>query len=306
MLLQSLTVAAAGLAGTTTAFLIPPEISHSVVNTMPVDMPSMPAGVRVVKVDCPGCPVQWLDADANVHVEKDMENHLLLGFRIDRRPDSDRLLVNDYEIFPNPDPLARRPLFAPQGMRDTAYYAETGTNTPNAMNTKIPRLGYSLHWRPLTEDKESHMELISVDFQVIEVHDAFVNGIPSVHVKLVKTENGGLVMGDIQVTASQTVQSNPMDKQEECTTAVCKWRAIIADRLRNFKPHGCGGKVAKFGQHKGKEQHRPRPGGHHHSHHNHHHGPLREHSWGQLFKKLGSHILFPVFIGIVAGVSASM
>ncbi len=155
----------------------------------------------------------------------------------------------------------------------------------------------------MAADRDSGMELVSVDFQVLEVGNTLVDGLANVHMKLIKTPEGGLMMGAVELTAAQTV-SSPMDpaKQDECTTIVCKWRAIIADHLKHIKPHhGCAGKT---GHHQvdgadGQVQ----------AHRHHHDGrPFRmhEHSWSQLFKKFGSHIFFPIFVGIVAGVVASM
>ena len=48
--------------------------------------------------------------------------------------------------------------------------------------------------------------------------------------------------------------------------------------------------------------------GHHGWRHGHHHGGMHryEHSWGQLLKSITAHVLLPVLIGIVAGVSVSL
>ncbi len=304
MLLKSLSIAAAGLAAAT-AFLLPLEVDSvdvSSVSGLPFHTPKI-AEYQTLKLACPGCPLHFRGRHGKLRVKQGIDSVLELTFNIDHQPKYDRLLLNGLELYPNADPFAMHPLAAAQ-TPDLEEADRRGVRVPNALRKveAVPaQLGFSLQWQPLTTDKASRMELISLDFQVVEIGNTFVDGIPNVHVKLIKTADGGLMIGDMEVTASQTM-SSPMDKQEECTTIVCKWRAIIADRLKHMKQHKCG-KMGKMGHHKVDGQHN-----HHHSHSHHGGRPLRlhEHSWSQLFKKFGSHILFPIFVGIIAGVTASM
>ncbi len=313
MLMKPLTLAAAvaGFAAAASAFLLPPDIDAAAVDVLPFDAPHV-AESQDVKLNCPGCPLRAKGHHGGFHLKQGIQSHLDLNFTIDHQPQGDRLLVNGFELYPSPDPLNN--VFTAPQIPDFKDGQRGGPKAPRPhrnVDALEPRLGFSLQVRTVTKDKANQMELLALDLQILEVGTSFVDGIPNVHISLIRTTAGALMIGDVQTPESQTIQANPMDKQEECTTVLCKWKAIIADKLSHMKPHKCGGKMGKTAHHKGQGKGKAWQHGHH-GHHNHHHSgrphrqPLHEHSWSQLFKKLGSHILFPVLVGIVAGVSISM
>ncbi|KZL78916.1 hypothetical protein CI238_11476 [Colletotrichum incanum] len=298
MLLKSL-AAAAGLAITATqAFVIFPEISEAdsdIVNALPFEQSSSETGLAShrVKVDCPGCPLTMRHPDGRYHTMTNIDNHLELTFSIDTDTYGvDHLLVNDFELYPKPASWYKA-LRAPQ----IPDFTEAATKHPRKTDPNTPQLGYSLGVRPVAKDDEQQLELVEIDLQIIEVGNSFVSDVPNVNVKLIKSPAGNLMIANVE----QTETSVPSHQEEEhveapaedCTTFYCKWRAAILNKMQRMKH--CGGRKNHGGM-RGQHRH-----GHHNGQVRHHH-----HTWGQLAKNIASHILLPVLIGIVAGVSVSI
>ncbi|KAK1573792.1 uncharacterized protein LY79DRAFT_673350 [Colletotrichum navitas] len=305
MLLKSLAAASLAIKATQ-AFVVVPEISQAdseIVNTLPFELeqPSTEMGLAShrVKVDCPGCPLAMRHYDGRYHTMANINNHLELTFSIDTDTlGVDHLLVNDFELYPKPASWYKA-LRAPQ----IPDFTEAATKHPRKASPNTPQLGYSLGVRHVAKDTEQQLELVEIELQIIEVGNSFVSDIPNVSVKLIKSPTGNLMIANIEQTET-SVPSRQEEEQEEveehveapaedCTTFYCKWRAAILNKMHRMKH--CGG----------RKNHGAMHGQHRHGHHNgqvrHHH-----HTWAQLAKNVASHILFPVLIGIVAGVSVSI
>ncbi|KAI0975581.1 hypothetical protein F4678DRAFT_456933 [Xylaria arbuscula] len=312
MHLRSL-IAGVGLVATTNALLLPPDIpiADDAVKALPVPT-DIDADVVLSKIpdsqtldlECPGC------FRVGRKQEKVIPSHLKLDFSIESTDGADRLTVNGYELYPNPD-LLRSTLMAPV-LPDMASRRHGegprlrgGPNRPQ----KSQRLGFAMETEAVPTDDEEDLQLINVEIQIIEVGDVFVESIPNVQVKLVKTPSGKLAIGTIDTIRFHTPGSP--DGRKECSSTVCKWKALFFEKLaRIFSFKGCNG------------PHPPPPHGHHHGehHHGHGHGPGshphpppphphhmgHKHSWGHGFRVFVTHILFPIIIGIIAGVSASL
>ncbi|EMR66629.1 hypothetical protein UCREL1_6379 [Eutypa lata UCREL1] len=310
-------IAAAGLtASAVNAFLLPPDVSvDDIVTTLPVPVQfdedvSLPkiAQTQNLKLNCPGCPIRvrphWKSHHEEASIKTDIPSHLELDFSIatSDSPDGvDRLLLNGFELYPKSNPF-----------QDTLTAAllpdlEVGKmKLPGHIKGPPPHhlqnLGFGLQTRliPSTDDDDD-LELVMVDLQVIEVGDAFVDGIPNVEIKLVKSPSGKLMIADLAATESENVQTTPMDSQEECTTMFCKWIAMAKEQFGRFRSgKHCGGRPGHAGQESGHmevDMHRHREGRPHHEH---------RHRWGHLLKNIATHILLPVAIGIMAGVTASI
>ncbi|KAM0280849.1 hypothetical protein ACHAQH_003879 [Verticillium albo-atrum] len=288
MLWKQLT-AAAGLAATTAhAFVVVPEISGAdkdIVNALPVhdslpfEITDSSVETRKLKLDCPGCPIKF-----GFDTKTDIKNHLDLVFTIDASGPVDRLLVNDFALYPKTSSWysSLRAPQVPDFVKEATKHHVKGT-------PRNPQLGYSLSTRPLVkEDADQQLELIQLDFQVIEVGNYFIDGIPNINVKLVKTPAGKLMIGSID-----TVETRPADQtpEEECRTFACKF----FKSLKNMRP-GCGRKqgMGHAGHHDG-----------HHGHHSHQH-MRSHHTWRQLVKMITWGIILPVLVGLVAGVTVSI
>lgn len=229
----------------------------------------------------------------------DIPSHLELDFGIVPSDNADRLMLNGFELFPNPDPL-RNTLTA--AVRPDVLHRQM-KKRPHFKGPKPQTLGFGMQTRPVAKNEEDALELIEIKLDIIEVGDVFVDGIPNLQVNVVKTPTGKLMLGEIKTIDSETSQSNPMDKQEECTTLLCKWKAVIMQKLAGLRFHkGCGGRPAHAKGHeevKGNNESKvEEPQEPHHGH--------RQKNWGLLFKNIASHILLPVAVGIFAGITACM
>ncbi|KAI5867628.1 hypothetical protein GGS23DRAFT_592926 [Durotheca rogersii] len=316
-------LAAAGLAASTTnALLLPPEIAGSdndIVTTLPVPIEAdvgihKVAEARSLKLECPGCPLR-IPHHGKIMVTTDVPSHLELDFSIEPSEGADRLMLNGFELYPKAG-LFRNSLTAvvrPEfGHKQSKRPHIKGRPRP----LTVQPLGFGVQTSHIAKNAEDSLELIMIELDIIEVGDVFVNGIPSVHIKLVKTSTGQLMIGSLEAVSPKTTQSNPMDKQEECATLLCRWAAVFRQKLASLRLHkGCGGRPSHSqGPSHGKENNphqshhaHGKEDGSHQSHHDHHEEHERHRkNWGLLFKNIASHIVLPVAIGILAGVAASI
>jgi len=290
--MRFLALAAAGLA-VAQAFVLVPEIAQAdsdIVNALPYNDP-FTAAHQSLKLSCPGCPMlpHGRNGKAGKKHHKDIPNHLELSFAIDHNSNNgDRLLLNDFELYPNADPW-HGALTAPQ----VADVAEKHHHPNHKTGPHDVQLGYSLAVRPVAkEDSAQQLQLIDVELQVIEIGNFFVDGIPTVKVGLLKTPTGDLVIARVEAQEQPEVP----EKVEDCETLVCRWKAMVheqLDSLKKFKQH-CGGR--KKGQQGNAAE---PPAGDYRV-------VYRHRTWSRLFRNITTYVLLPVLIGIVAGVSISV
>ncbi|KAK4102144.1 hypothetical protein N658DRAFT_523288 [Parathielavia hyrcaniae] len=324
MLLKRLTAAAGLLAiPATQAFLVPPEVSDAdiqVANTIE-GISAQVAETHVVEVECPGCPILVRGRRGKTYLRKtDRPSHLELTFSIEHQPGHDRLLVNGIELYPDPRP-SFEPLLAPQINEDKRHHRghdrhdrdhddHKHRGRPSRHAPQPQRLGFAARVGPLTEDATGQYEVVEIEFQIIEVGVAFIDGIPAVKVKLIQDGEGRLLMLQLEKSEPKQVLEHTKGGAEQCQTMMCQWIAMAREKLKSLKGFGhCrGGGHSKGGM--ASLAHSEAPHGHPHHHHPPADGPwsapFREHRWGKLLKHIGSHILLPVFVGIVAGVSVSL
>ncbi|KAB5559978.1 hypothetical protein GE09DRAFT_73797 [Coniochaeta sp. 2T2.1] len=300
MLLKPLTLATAGLAAAAQAFLLPPTVSDSDIDI--VNSLSVPQHINL-NVTCPGCLqlAKGSHHDFTAAVEK--PSHLELAFSIDHTSDGDRLVVNGFPLYPKANPFIstlKSPVVPNDGLRPAIK--ELRGHRPRPCPAKV--LGYQLSVRQQAASQDDGLALYSLDLQIVEVGDVFVNGIPNVHIKLVKDiTTGALVIGSIETTESETANDKP---DEECTTFMCKWMTSMKDAAKKMKGK-CHGKM-RGGAHGARPHHSGHHGGRHGGQQHHPGGPHRtgHHSWGRLLKDIGQHVLLPVAVGIIAGISVSL
>ncbi|PQE15773.1 hypothetical protein CJF30_00006196 [Rutstroemia sp. NJR-2017a BBW] len=277
--------ATAALSASSHAFLLPPSISNADA--------AIEADGRLMSIDCPGCPITIGDLRGGLH-DVQGPSKLLLNFSISHDGNKDHLNLNGLRFYPidvgSEPPM--EPLTAPQLIKTP------GTAWAEAAD---PELGFALrvaHAVPYS--KEDEINLITVVFDVIEVGKTFVTGVPSVELKLLETPSGKLMIGDSQIIPAKSQSASPTDNIQECTTPLCKWRAILADRLSKLKGFtGCGGKARPASE---KPHHHGSHGGDGRPHRFHH----KHHGFARFLRGIVLHIFVPVVIGIVAGITASV
>lgn len=309
-------ITAAGLAvSTTSAFLLPvTDISdNDHVTTLPVPSDTdfsiaVPEAAEMQKLElpCPGCPVpvghHKGDHRKPPKMKTDIPSHLELAFSIDHAADHDRLMLNDFELYPRgmrlADTLGAQVL--PDPMEET--HKDSKHKLPGHRKQHMPivqPLGYAMSTSPVAQSTEDDLELVQIELQIIEVGNVFVDGVPSVEIKVIKTPEGGLMIGGIKTTESESLAKAPTEKQEECSTMLCRWKAMLSSSMGRFRPHCGGGRrpAHAAGQLEGHH-------GHPHGHGP--HGQQHRHRFSHLLRNIVSHIILPVLVGIAAGITASI
>jgi hypothetical protein len=124
------------------------------------------------------------------------------------------------------------------------------------------------------------------------------------------------MIGDVAVKEAQT----PSEAGQECTSFLCKWRAIVAAKIAKLKgSKGCGGSRAKQESATAIADSAPAPivkGGpmkpvkpNYHSLHGAHRVHRHRHRHGGFARFLRSivfHVFIPIMIGVVVGIMASL
>lgn len=284
------------------AFLLPPSISKSdndVVNALPFDA-AIEADGRLLAVDCPGCPISTQDIQGGRHSLKGL-NRLMFNFSVSHDDGHDRVLLNGLQFYPIDMESSLERLTAPQMIK-------TSENT--WVEAAEPDLGYALRvHKPISYSKQDQIDLIIATLEIIEVGNTFVDTVDSIELKILTTPSGKFMIGDAQVTPSppKSHLSNTIGDGQECTSVLCKWRAIIADKLSALKK-GCGGKAQPISHnnrpHGGHR--RPRPQGHHGGHGRPHRFSHKHHGITRFLRGVVLHVVIPVIIGVVAGITASL
>jgi hypothetical protein len=279
----------AGLATIGQAILLPPSASSAdadIANTLPFEAKSGAEG-RTLDLECRHCPVPTKQQNELKWIS-DVESKLQLQFEI-VESELDTLQLNGVQIYP-PHDLPLEPIGAPQITQETLLNDYT----------VFLNLGYELDITPAMKSENDQLELILVRFQVVEIAGRFVDGLDSVLLKLLKTPNGKLMIGDLGT--GPTI--NPGGK--DCQTLICQMKKIVTGKLSHLKPKkGCGSKAAPVKGHPhGHGGHSSEHGSEHGTHRHHrHHGLSR---FLHALKRAAFHVLIPVLIGIAAGFTASL
>jgi len=159
---------------------------------------------------------------------------------------------------------------------------------------------------PVHSEKDN-LDLITIHMEIIEVGNAFVQGIPAIEVSLVRTSSGKLMLGNAVMLPVGATELTPSDGDQECATIYCKWRAIIAAKLSKLKGCHKSNKAPPRPNASvdGPKDHGARPRPHHHSgrpHRHNHHGRHR-HAFFRFLRNISIHVLLPIAIGAAFGVA---
>ncbi|CAK7222319.1 hypothetical protein SCUCBS95973_004802 [Sporothrix curviconia] len=201
---------------------------------------------------------------------------------------------------------------------------------------KVP-LGYSMQTQVVGQDDSNGMDVVALALQIIEVNNVFVQNIPAVNIRLIRTPEptGGLMIARIDVdgdAASEQIKKldhghRKTDEErmaalkeelDACSNILCRWKAIISSSIKAHHS-GCAGKAMAKAM--GGDNDDDKKDGKHRYHHHHHHeenddseegsaatpapaSHMRHHSFGHLVKKFAAHVLLPVFIGAAVGAAS--
>lgn len=300
-MLTTTAVVAAGLAVVSQAFLLPPSVSSAdidIVKALPFESLAQ-ANSRTLNLQCTTCPVAIAQNGGMTTWLSGLDSYLQLVFTVN--DESDVLSMNGVQIYPPRFDRAPEPLIALQ--------VAEGTSPSDATNQNL-RLGYELTFRPVDKTEKSgedEFQLLAMHFQVVEIGDKFVDGLESVEVKLIKSSSGKLMMADLETAPTSNPPIDPSKDGADCTTLICKFRAIVAGKLSNMKPKkgGCGSKAGSVptisSGRRPHKHHGPRP-----NHHGHRHRHSKFGRFLHTMRSVAFHVIIPVFVGIAVGLSASI
>jgi len=296
------------LALTAQSILLPPEISwdaERLKDTVDVNN-------HLIRLNCPGCLFAESDGTGKVyHWEDGVENALFLNFSIDSAS-PEALTLNGVQLYPL---QIVPPLLTALQIPSTVSLMALNIVTATYWDTGIMpfarlRLDYELSVRPMivrhmTSDWNETVSVVS--FRIIGIEGKPVMGLDTVEMDLRKSPDNLLYIASLEKTQAShdPFSINPIPgfeaNKEECTVfpLLCKLKTIVGDKLSGVKAS------LKKGCHKSRPGHvkghsagkSGRP--HHHGHHG-----LRK-----LFyrlKRVAAHIIVPVFIGIAAGMAATL
>jgi len=287
MLFTQLGVAAA-LVSVSSAFLLPPQITKvdkDVINTLPIEDMVATDG-RIVAIKCPGCPIP-----DNLETTHYTSGHsmLMMNFTILHHDGgADKLLLNGLPIYP---------VDLRQFMNGDILTADQRFEGSENVWT-VATLGYSMSAKHVEASSQDQVSLTALHISIIEVANQFISGIPSMEIKLLETPSRQLMIGDVEVMAS------PYTTGQECTTLLCKWKAIITAKVSELKKECGSSKAHPQAGTDPKPYHghgRPRVGGKHRGHR--HHKPS---AFARFLRGIVFHVFIPIVIGIMVGIFASL
>jgi len=304
--------AVAALAAIGQAFLLPPTITpadNDIIKTLPVDA-AVAADGRLVSIVCPGCPVEVTNLEGlTKSAAARVDSQLRFNFSIEHG-DADHLLLNGVQLYPI-DPSVMALTYS--------LTADQLVKTPegNWNYAASPRLGYSLSISSPELSPDQQLGLISIRLEIEQLGQTFMSGFPIIEVKLLETPSRKLMIGDVAIK-----EKTPTEAGQECTSIICKWKAIIAAKVSQLKAsHGCGGSRAKHGSTASSVAQSDTPaalvkGGpmkpakpNHHGHHGGHRAHRHRHrhsGFARFLRSLVFHVFIPIMIGVVVGIMASL
>lgn len=179
---------------------------------------------------------------------------------------------------------------------------------PDGENLPLRVTGYNFHYTSAETVSEAGIELIPMTFQINSIEGKQVDP-PALTINLLKDPNGKLMIASF--TLVDAAENTPAEEVKECKEwpLLCKWRAIMADRISSVKSHmgkpGCHGRKGNAMSEEtteGKPPHRFRPGHpHHRPHHMQGHEGHRHHRFHMMLRRAFFTVLIPILIGIFAG-----
>ncbi|KAI9845747.1 MAG: hypothetical protein M1837_004580 [Sclerophora amabilis] len=289
---------------TTSGILLPPQLSSTGIqfsDRLKNVLSDKPQN-RVVAYDCEGCGTQ-----ESSDPEEEGPKSLILNFTIPTTaPDS--LFLNDHQVFAprhgskiGPEPITAA--LVPKV--DQSKDIDSSEDEVISASTEA-RLGFELSSISVPV-KNPDYHVVTLSFRVLQVDTKFIGGLETLEITLYQWPNRRLTLGTIEKRPTPAISPSEQGQaggEKECTSLplLCKWRAIIAARVRKMKTSfkGCH----KFSSHR-----TPRPS-HVDSHHafRPHHQPAqgRRHGTFHIIKRIAFQIIVPVFVGIAAGMAASL
>ncbi|KAF2264192.1 hypothetical protein CC78DRAFT_580699 [Lojkania enalia] len=253
---------------------------------------------RTVALECPGCAFATKNGDA-LSWAQDAGNAFLLDFEVGAHEDT--LDIDGVQLYPPAFGHFTEPFYVTQ--------VEPHADTDNAIRLRVT--GYTFHYNSAETVTEAGTELLPMTFRITSIESEPVDA-PALRINLLKDVNGRLMIASFQTATAE--EASPIDQDKECKEwpLLCKWRSIIADRIKDIKSSvgkGCHRLKAhpinpmEQDTAEGKPPHTFRPGHpHHHPHHHKgHHHQHPHHRLHMFLRRAFFTVFIPILIGIFAG-----
>ncbi|KAI9715058.1 MAG: hypothetical protein M1812_006176 [Candelaria pacifica] len=323
MLSLSLTLSSA-LAVGASAFLIPSTVPSADEAFEGLNQFGVDPHHQVLRLECPGCSFAQSNEKGGFDWVDNVANSLVLDFKAGRQnqdsPES--LMLNGVPFYPINLGIPQ-PLTAPQLRSDISLSDVEGTEPSNL------GLSYTMetHAAPVVAENQGH-EIVEIQLHIVALDNQAVD-VDTVTLTILNPKDDAKDSMMIARVGTLHEESKPTDDDspevQECTRSplICKWEAIIKSKLRglkasanNLKESAKGIKNPIKGCHFPKKEWEKIKSGHHHEGphgpyhpHNRHHRHHRHHGVRGVFHKIARvvmHVVVPIFIGIAAGITASL
>ncbi|PHH72619.1 hypothetical protein CDD82_5894 [Ophiocordyceps australis] len=269
------------LAAAASAYLVLPPITgvEEAFNALPIEPISawaLPAHAlqQSISVPCPQCKGG---------------DKIQLDFSIAR---SSRLVLNGFELYPDVDLW-----------NDDLVASLVGADG----HVEQSRLGYSLDVQEGMRDAAQDLQIVDVDLRVIEVGHQYVDGLPTVHVQLIKGLKEGLSLGKVALKEAS---------EPDCTSMLCRAKAMVGnvmDSIKGIDWKGCGSywlatpdDLVQDDQSTQKQSELEAPSVDSGILDQQAEEPFRGTEWRPFLTNLASHILMPILLGIAAGIGVAI
>ncbi|PHH60893.1 hypothetical protein CDD81_1054 [Ophiocordyceps australis] len=269
------------LAAAASAYLVIPPTTgvEDVFNALPIEPISawaLPAHAleQSISVPCPQCKGG---------------DKIQLDFSIAR---TSRLVLNGFELYPDVDLW-----------NDDLVASLVGADG----HVEKSRLGYSLDIQEGMRDAAQDLQIVDVELRVIEVGHQYVDGLPTVHVQLIKGLKEGLSLGKVSLKEAS---------EPDCTSMLCRAKAMLGnvmDSIKGIDWKGCGTYLLatpdNLVQDDENTQTQSEPAipsvnsgilGQQTEE------SFRGTEWRPFLANLASHILMPILLGIAAGIGVAV
>ena len=166
------------------------------------------------------------------------------------------------------------------------------------------RLGYALEVFPAVSFELDGGEIITLQLTILDIQGAPVN-VDTVKIDMLKN------VGGLSVAKISNIPFAQSPGALQCTTSLCRLRAIIVARLRTVleaakaRAHAAGAWVKsgcrgrKNGGHRNGQTAANRP------HPHHHHGHHKMHRFGHILRQTLRFFIIPALLGVIGGLMAS-
>ncbi|KAF2673830.1 hypothetical protein BT63DRAFT_451885 [Microthyrium microscopicum] len=302
-------LATAVIASGANAIMIPPDV------TMAATGFGVDPFAQIVRIPCPGCPLAQFGKDGLSWTQN--ENYLVANISVGSN--SQTLELNGIPFYP---PVMN--LVHPEVLQVPADMSMEQLRSPARLATpahSVRLTAWSFESKGIRTSKNNLERVLNLSLRIHAIEQKAVR-VPELLITAVETTRGDLLI--VKAEASDKPAS-PKASQKECRNwpLLCKWRAIVADRLETMRTkmhgHGCGKKGQPGMQmHHGKRPHRPHHKKPHHGHDNathtrphhrphHHHAKPHGHRHHKMHRFMHNVarvllvVVIPVLIGILAG-----